>query len=56
MYGVSDVYKAQVKASTRDWAIRLALSLDSGETYDLTEQDVESGTLTYQELRFFSYQ
>ena len=41
MYGVSDVYKAQVKASTRDWAIRLALSLDSGETYDLTEQDVE---------------
>ncbi len=49
MYGVSDVYKAQVKASTRDWAIRLALSLDSGETYNLTEQDVESETLTYQE-------
>lgn len=49
MYGVSDVYKAQVKAATRDWAIRLALSLDSGETYDLTEQDVESGTFTYQE-------
>lgn len=49
MYSVSDVYKAQVKATTRDWAIRLALSLDSGETYDLTEQDVESGTLTYQE-------
>nr|DAT41477.1 MAG TPA: hypothetical protein [Caudoviricetes sp.] len=49
MYGVSDEYKAQVKASTRDWAIRLALSLDSGETYNLTEQDVESGTFTYQE-------
>lgn len=49
MYGVSDEYKAQVKASTRDWAIRLALSLDSGDTYNLTEQDVESGTFTYQE-------
>lgn len=49
MYSVSDKYIAQVKATTRDWAIRLALSLDSGETYNLTEQDVESGTFTYQE-------
>ena len=49
MYSVSDKYIAQVKAATRDWAIRLALSLDSGETYNLTEQDVESGTFTYQE-------
>lgn len=49
MYSVSDKYIAQVKAATRDWAIRLALSLDSGEVYNLTEQDVESGTFTYQE-------
>lgn len=49
MYSVSSAYKTQVKAATRDWAIKLALSLDSGETYELTEQDIESGTFTYQE-------
>lgn len=49
MYNVSSAYKTQVKAATRDWAIKLALSLDSGETYELTEQDIESGTFTYQE-------
>lgn len=49
MYSVSSAYKTQVKAATRDWAIKLALSLDSGETYELTEQDIESDTFTYQE-------
>lgn len=49
MYSVSSAYKTQVKAATRDWAIKLALSLDSGETYELTERDIESGTFTYQE-------
>lgn len=49
MYSVSSAYKTQVKAATRDWAIKLALSLDSGKTYELTEQDIESGTFTYQE-------
>lgn len=49
MYSVSSAYKTQVKAATRDWAIKLALSLDSGQTYELTEQDIESGTFTYQE-------
>lgn len=49
MYSVSSAYKTQVKAATRDWAIKLALSLDSGETYELTEKDIESGTFTYQE-------
>lgn len=49
MYSISSAYKTQVKAATRDWAIKLALSLDSGETYELTERDIESGTFTYQE-------
>ena len=49
MYSVSEVYKTQVKEATRDWAIKLALSLDSGESYNLTEADVATGTFTYTE-------
>lgn len=49
MYSVSDAFKTQVKAETRDWAIKLALTLDSGTTYNLTENDVESSTLQFQE-------
>ena len=49
MYSVSDAFKTQVKAETRDWAIKLALTLDSGTTYNLTEDDIESSTLQFQE-------
>ena len=49
MYGVSNAYKTQVKASTREWAIKLALTLDSGVTYNLTEKDIETSTFTFQE-------
>lgn len=49
MYSVSDAFKTQVKAETRDWAIKLALTLDSGTTYNLTEGDIESSTLQFQE-------
>ena len=49
MYGVSNAYKTQVKASTREWAIKLSLTLDSGVTYNLTEKDIETSTFTFQE-------
>lgn len=49
MYGVSNAYKTQVKAPTREWAIKLALTLDSGVTYNLTEKDIETSTFTFQE-------
>ena len=49
MYGVSNAYKTQVKAPTREWAIKLSLTLDSGVTYNLTEKDIETSTFTFQE-------
>lgn len=49
MYGVSNAYKTQVKASTREWAIKLSLTLDSGVTYNLTEKDIETSTFAFQE-------
>ena len=49
MYGVSNAYKTQVKAPTREWAIKLSLTLDSGITYNLTEKDIETSTFTFQE-------
>ena len=49
MYSVSEAYKTQIKEITRDWAIKLALSLDSGNTYNLTEADIASNTFVYTE-------
>ena len=54
MYPTNAAYQAAIQQRSREWKLKLKISLDSGAVYDLTEDDIVLDSCTFTESAFCS--